>query len=286
MIISHSNRKVELKSEPTTSSTNIEFYNDNKLIMSLVVNEDYSKLEQNMLISRAYIQIATQFVYEGFYDLLLKDIAEKLEDNIKEINTYRRNYPSDSFMTDFYINLYLRDSNILNIEFDRGDIYLERIYLSLFTKISDNTIYISDIKPIKYPLSSLMSLTLQGYVNNNSEYEILVNCHPCNYDSRYDLYDEESIPEDMRGDYHPLVDYNVHFLISTKQMRGITNPTYLNTVNFLETGHLFSLSKEQKSKLAKMKLSNNYKDTNIFTFDDGITCIIIKAVNPDGTVEF
>lgn len=286
MIISHSNRKIELKLEATTNSTNVEFYSDSKLIMSLVVDEDYSQLNQDMLMSRAYIQIATQFVYEGFYDLMLKDMAEKLEDNVKEINGYRRNFTSDSFMTDFHVNLYLNDGNTLNIEFDRGDVYLERIYLSLFTKISDNTIYISDMKPIKYPLSSLMSLTLQSYINNNSGYEILVNCHPSIYETSCDLYGEESIPEDMRGGYHPLVDYNVHFLISSKQMRGIANPTYLNTVNFLETGHLFTLSKEQKGKLAKMKLSNNYKDTTIFTFDNGTTYVIIKAVNPDGTIEF
>lgn len=61
MIIEQDKRKVELRMLEDASNTSVDFYSDDRLLMSLIVEEDYSQLEQSVLLSRAYIQIATQF---------------------------------------------------------------------------------------------------------------------------------------------------------------------------------------------------------------------------------
>lgn len=263
MIIEQDKRKVELRMLEDSSKTSVDFYSDDRLLMSLIVEEDYSQLEQSVLLSRAYIQIATQFLYEGFRKNVFEDINYKFIsddaywDKIAEKNfllvaskeVYIKVPLSDGCVASITIGCFLVDF-FMEVEKTIGDnvfrlTYYEEFDMLPFTRVSESSFY-----------DLLLDDSFSIQVNRDK-----IKCYSANFDNEY---------------YGVIHDYDIDFVIPYAMFDKFRDSDYLESVDFLEKGHLFTLTQKQIAECTERRLA--CKDDSFH--------IIIKSIHFGGTIKF
>ena len=273
MIIEHDCRKVELiLDEPDKFSSC--FYINNECILKLYVEKLYTLKGVEDPLPELLRNIATHFTNQGLYDNILFDIAKKIEATLNNTDIYTRTLPNIAY-SDYYAYIPLVGNSDLYVNLKELGCYIA-FEIGIKSKINENDVYVSCPQEKNYSFGVLAEITLPAMLERYNKI-LTLNICPWKQDVCYRKCSESG--EEVESAYL-VKDYDVNFLACSGVVEKIYDVDYLSNIKFLETGHLFKISKEQRTKLAKMKISHAFEDL------DDTEAVIIKAIHPDGTVEF